>query len=140
MSWGIFGGIGIGLPPIMHFGLPGDVAKQDAVLKGCLSGDKVRGGICATDGGIRMTLPTAERILWHGGAHTTGPELGPCVARTTGPGIGASWGRLRRFRITNICGTWFPSQHRARQQRGGRCHSPCCLFILLEVKDNTVTR
>ena len=70
MSWGIFGGIGIGLPPIMHFGLPGDVAKQDAVLKGCLSGDKVRGGICATDGGIRMTLPTTERIRWQcGGSH-----------------------------------------------------------------------
>jgi len=63
VSWGIFGGMGIGLPPIVHFGLPGDLEKQDTVLKGCFAGDKaICLAITEPNGGsdVANMLTTAE--------------------------------------------------------------------------------
>ena len=37
LVWGIVGGLGIGLPPVLHFGSP---ALQDKVAPGCLAGEK----------------------------------------------------------------------------------------------------
>ena len=37
LVWGIVGGLGIGLPPVLHFG---SQALQDKVVPGCLAGDK----------------------------------------------------------------------------------------------------
>ena len=37
LVWGVCGGLGIGLPPVLHFG---SQALQDKVAPGCLSGDK----------------------------------------------------------------------------------------------------
>jgi hypothetical protein len=37
LVWGIVGGLGIGLPPVLHFG---SEALQQKVAPGCLSGDK----------------------------------------------------------------------------------------------------
>ncbi len=38
LVWGIVGGLGIGLPPVLHFG---SQQLQDRIAPGCLSGDKV---------------------------------------------------------------------------------------------------
>ncbi len=37
LVWGIVGGLGIGLPPVLHFGSP---ALQERVAPGCLAGEK----------------------------------------------------------------------------------------------------
>ena len=53
--------------------------------------------------GIRMALPTTERLVWHCGAHTAKPES-------------ASW---RRFVITKLCCFLWPP--RGVRGRGTRC-------------------
>ena len=37
LVWGVCGGLGIGLPPVLHFGSP---ALQDKIVPGCLAGEK----------------------------------------------------------------------------------------------------
>ena len=41
ISWAVMGGLSIGLPPVVNFGIPGDKALQTRCIKECLSGEKV---------------------------------------------------------------------------------------------------
>lgn len=49
--WALQGGLGIGLPPLINFGIPGDREKQDRIIRDCLTGEKL---IC-----LCITEPTA---------------------------------------------------------------------------------
>jgi alkylation response protein AidB-like acyl-CoA dehydrogenase len=48
LSWGLFGGLSIGLPPVLHYG---EDQLKDRIIPSCLKGDKV---IC-----LAVTEPTA---------------------------------------------------------------------------------
>ena len=42
VSWGLFLGLSVGLPPIMHFG---SKYLKDKVARACLTGEKVKGDV-----------------------------------------------------------------------------------------------
>ena len=37
----MMGGLGIGMPPVINFGIPGDRSLQDRVIRECLAGEKI---------------------------------------------------------------------------------------------------
>ena len=41
ISWAVLGGLSIGLPPVVNFGVPGDRDLQARCIRECLSGEKV---------------------------------------------------------------------------------------------------
>jgi alkylation response protein AidB-like acyl-CoA dehydrogenase len=41
IAWAMMGGLGIGLPPVLNFGIPGNRALQTRCAKDCLSGEKI---------------------------------------------------------------------------------------------------
>merc|ERR1719327_2188552 len=41
IAWALMGGLGIGLPPVLNFGIPGNKALQDRCARECLSGKKI---------------------------------------------------------------------------------------------------
>jgi len=41
VAWAFCGGLGIGLPPVLNFGIPGNKALQDRCARECLSGKKI---------------------------------------------------------------------------------------------------
>ena len=41
IAWAMMGGLGIGMPPVINFGIPGDRSLQDRVIKECLAGEKI---------------------------------------------------------------------------------------------------
>lgn len=51
VSWAVMGGLGIALPPVLNFGLPGDPVLQERCARECLAGTKI---IC-----LAITEPTA---------------------------------------------------------------------------------
>lgn len=50
-AWALSGGLGIGCPPLINFGIPKDQAKADKIIRNCFTGQKV---IC-----LAITEPTA---------------------------------------------------------------------------------
>ena len=46
----MMGGLGIGMPPVLNFGVPGDRALQDRVVRECLAGEKII-CLCITEPG-----------------------------------------------------------------------------------------
>ena len=50
IAWAMMGGLGIGMPPILNFGIPGDPALQERVVRECLSGEKII-CLCITEPG-----------------------------------------------------------------------------------------
>jgi len=51
IAWAFSGGLGIGCPPLINFGMPLDQSKCDKVIRECLTGEKI---IC-----LGITEPTA---------------------------------------------------------------------------------
>ena len=41
IAWAMMGGLGIGMPPVINFGIPGDRSLQDRVIRECLAGEKI---------------------------------------------------------------------------------------------------
>ena len=39
IAWAMMGGLGIGMPPVLNFGVPGDRALQDRVVRECRAGE-----------------------------------------------------------------------------------------------------
>jgi len=50
MAWAMMGGLGIGLPPVINFGMPKNPALADKCIKECLGGDKII-CLCITEPG-----------------------------------------------------------------------------------------
>jgi len=80
----MMGGLGIGLPPVLNFGLPQNRPLQEKCIKECLSGEKII-CLCITEpgagsdvaGGYIESPPATPRVYMS--IHTQGkpcPELG----------------------------------------------------------------
>lgn len=50
IAWALMGGLGIGLPPLINFGMPMDQGKCDRVIRECLNGTKII-CLCITEPG-----------------------------------------------------------------------------------------
>jgi hypothetical protein len=50
IAWAMMGGLGIGLPPVLNFGVPGNKQLQERVVRECLAGEKII-CLCITEPG-----------------------------------------------------------------------------------------
>lgn len=66
VAWAILGGLGIGLPPVINFKIPGNPVLRDRVIKDCLGGEKM---IC-----LCISEPTAGSDV--AGMKTTAVDMG----------------------------------------------------------------
>jgi alkylation response protein AidB-like acyl-CoA dehydrogenase len=55
IAWAMMGGLGIGLPPVLNFGLPQNRPLQEKCIKECLAGEKII-CLCITEPGAGQGL------------------------------------------------------------------------------------
>jgi alkylation response protein AidB-like acyl-CoA dehydrogenase len=68
IAWAMMGGLGIGMPPILNFGIPGDRALQDRCIRECLAGEKII-CLCITEPGAGSDVSNLQCTAKDAGDH-----------------------------------------------------------------------
>ena len=68
IAWAMMGGLGIGMPPVLNFGIPGNPALQERVVRECLAGEKII-CLCITEPGAGSDVSNLQCTARDAGDH-----------------------------------------------------------------------